>query len=46
MFRIGIVLGYSGSARPSPKNLIAGISTSHENTPPAKIVPAIFGPMM
>ena len=46
MLRTGMVLGYSGSASPSPKNLIAGISTSQENTPPAKIVPAIRGPMM
>jgi hypothetical protein len=29
-----------------PKNLMAGIITSHENTPPAKITPAIRGPMM
>jgi hypothetical protein len=29
-----------------PKNLIAGIITNHEKTPPAKIVPATFGPMM
>jgi hypothetical protein len=29
-----------------PKNRMAGINTSHENTPPAKIVPAVFGPMI
>ena len=29
-----------------PKNLMAGIMTSQEKTPPAKITPAILGPMM
>ena len=29
-----------------PKNLIAGIITNQEKTPPAKMVPATRGPMM
>ncbi len=29
-----------------PKNLMAGMSTSQEKTPPAKMVPATLGPMM
>ena len=30
----------------SPKNLIAGISTRYESTPPAHMIEAIRGPMI
>src|SRR6185437_11192152 len=43
---IGISPGKSGCVIRLPKNLIVGISTSHENTPPAKSSPATRGPMM
>jgi hypothetical protein len=35
-----------GVGTSEPKNLMAGIITSQEKTPPAKITPAILGPMM
>ena len=38
--------GASGDVSPSPKNLISGISTRYESTPPAAISPPRYGPMM
>src|SRR5215469_972580 len=43
---IGINPGKSGCVISPPKNLIVGISTSHEKTPPANSSPATRGPMM
>src|SRR6185437_6814026 len=43
---MGISPGKSGCVVIPQKNFIAGISTIHENTPPAKITPATRAPMM
>src|SRR5438270_3838247 len=46
MSAISFVPGYKLVARCDPKNLMAGMTTSHANTPPEKITPAMRGPMM
>jgi len=40
------VSGASGMVQPLPKNLIAGIKTRYESTPPATMMQEIRGPMM
>ena len=44
---MGIVLGYRAcSGASDPKNMIAGIITSQENTPPESVMAEIRSPMM
>ena len=43
---MGTVLGKMGVGTREPKNLMAGIITSQEKTPPEKITPAIFGALI
>ena len=46
MSLISIVPGDSGTVSRSPKNLIIGISSRYDSTPPPAMVKAMRGPMM
>ena len=43
---ISLVPGGTTVVMPSPKNLMSGIRTRYDSTPPAHMTEAIFGPMI
>ena len=41
-----VAFDMGGEVKPSPKNLIIGIKTRYDKTPPAIIIEEIYGPMI